>query len=81
MLFRSALNAIGGEAGTGDTMEDLVKRSPTDPMDASPPMQAGDIDIFPASDLSTAASLTIRQRTPMPLDILSVTTVLQVGDG
>lgn len=74
------LNALGGEAGTDDMMQELVRRDQGDRMDASPPLFTGDIDILPPSTHDTTPQLTIRQREPLPLDILSVTTVLQVGE-
>lgn len=74
------LNAIGGEAGTGrtGTAEELVRRDLADPMDASPPLRSGAFDVFPASDFEDDARITIRQREPLPLDILSITPELSM---
>jgi hypothetical protein len=74
-------NAIGGEAGPGEgtKMETLVHRDLADPLNASPPMRSGDFDIYPASDFGQDARISIRQREPMPLDILSVMPVISVS--
>ncbi|MEQ1756577.1 MAG: ubiquitin-activating E1 FCCH domain-containing protein [Micropepsaceae bacterium] len=76
------LNAIGGEAqtGTGGVAEELVRRDLGDAMDASPPLRSGSVDVFPASDFDQDARITIRQREPMPLDILSIAPVLSMAD-
>ena len=74
-------NTIGGEVGPGGSapMEKLVHRDLSDPMDASPPLRSGDFDVYPASDFSIDARLTIRQSEPMPLEVLSLTPVLSVA--
>jgi hypothetical protein len=49
-------------------------------MDAAPPLRSGDVTVFPASDFSPATRIWIRQREPLPLDILSLSPLVAVGD-
>lgn len=76
-------NSIGGLIGPGDevTMEDLVRRDQSDPMDASPPMRSGDFDAYLASDFDVDGRIAIVQAEPMPLDIISIMPLMSVADG
>ena len=77
------LNAIGGTVGPASetTMDELVQRSLSDPMDASSPMYSGDVDVHLATDFDTEARLAIVQSMPMPLDILSLMPLVSAADG
>ena len=74
------LNTLGGEAGTGERLDELVRRDQADPMDASPPLFSGDIDVTPSSVHGTSPRIIVRQREPLPMEILSVTSVMALGD-
>jgi hypothetical protein len=75
-------NAMGGEVATSaeGPAEDIMRRDASDPMDAAPPLRSGDVAVFPASDFNPATRIWIRQRDPLPLDILSLTPLVAVGD-
>lgn len=74
---------IGGLAGPGDEsqMEELVRRDLGDAMDASPPIRAGDFDVFLASDFDVDGRVAFVQNKPMPLDVLSIMPLMSVVDG
>jgi hypothetical protein len=74
---------IGGLAGPADEslMEELVRREQADAMDASPPMRAGDFDVFPAGDFDLDGRVAIVQSEPLPLDVLSIMPLISVVDG
>jgi hypothetical protein len=74
---------IGGLAGPANEsqMEDLVRREQGDAMDASPPIRAGDFDVFLASDFDLDGRVAFLQNEPMPLDVLSIMPVMSVVDG
>lgn len=72
----------GGEAtiaGSGKP-EPLLRREATDPMDAAPPLRSGDVAILPASDFDPATRIEIRQAQALPLDILSLSVTVSVGE-
>ncbi|MFN8946988.1 MAG: hypothetical protein ACK5YG_04650 [Alphaproteobacteria bacterium] len=75
-------NTIGGEAGlTGtSTREPLARREATDRMDASPPLRSGDIAILPSSDFDPATRITLVQAEALPLDVLSVSAMVAMGE-
>jgi Ubiquitin-activating enzyme E1 FCCH domain len=77
------MNAIGGKAGpySEAVMDELVPRRLEDPMDASPPLFTGDVDVTLASDFGLDARLSIVQDLPMPLDIISIMPLLSVSEG
>ena len=73
-------NTIGGEASVSGRGEPLVRRDAADRMDASPPLRSGDIEIVPASDFDPATRITLLQADALPLDILSLTATVAVGE-
>jgi hypothetical protein len=75
-------NTIGGEAGLTGTShrEPLARREATDRMDASPPLRSGDIAILPASDFDPATRITLRQAEALPLDVLSLSAMVAMGE-
>lgn len=75
-------NSMGGEAAVAGSgpMEALLQREADDPMDASPPLRSGDVEVLPASAFDAATRIHIRQREALPLDILSLAAVVAVGE-
>jgi hypothetical protein len=81
-LYVRLHQSIGGQAtiaGKG-VAEPLLRREATDPMDAAPPLRSGDVAILPASDFDPATRIEIQQVAPLPLDILSLSATVSVGE-
>ena len=75
-------NTIGGTASVTGTShaEPLVRRDATDRMDAAPPLRSGDIEILPASGFDPDARITLAQAEALPLDVLSLTAMVSMGE-
>ncbi len=74
--------SIGGEAtvaGTGEA-EPLLRREANDPMDTPLPLRSGDVAVLSASDFDPATRIEIRQVEALPLDILSLSATVSVGE-
>lgn len=81
-LSLRVMNAMGGEVAVSaeGPWEDILRRDASDPMDGPPRLRSGDVTLFPASDFDAATRLWIRQREPLPLDILSLAPLVAAGD-
>ena len=74
-------NSIGGEISidASSPPEQILPREVSDPVETSPPLRSGLVDVTLASGFAESACITIRQRDPMPLDILSIAPVISTA--
>lgn len=70
----SFYKSLGGEFSTdGREFFDIVIRTTSDAMDASPPAYTGDKNLATGANFSASADIIIRQEQPLPLTILAIT--------
>jgi len=74
-------NSLGGELGEDeDSLNLLVFRTTTDPMDTVPPLFTGDVTMEWDAEYNTEARMFIRQSQPLPFTLLAIMPQLRTYD-
>ena len=73
-------NSLGGEVETAPGEWTVIPtRATDDPMDSSPPVINGAIDVYIAGSYQDSMEIAVRQTQPMPLTILSLTPRIEIS--